>query len=686
MIILMFLGYIDPGTGYTIFGLGAWVISLVAGLAGLCLVFFKKIFIFFKKRRKGPLIVLAALLGLAVTVGGILMTKKEPARAKKIIILGFDGLSPDIVETMMDAGELPNFQRLKTIGSYSRLKTTNPPQSPVAWAAFATGVNPGRNGVFDFIIRNPATYQLDLSLSQIKNNRAVKVVKSKEFWRYTSEAKIPTVILNAPLTFPPDKVYGRMLSGMGVPDILGTEGTFTFYTSEPQEKNKDIGGKVFHIQKANTMTLYLIGPRTSFSFDKGENIRVPFKVSLKKKAVVISCQGGKTEIKEEAWSGWQEVSFDITPFKKMKGIFKFYLVATEPEFKLYISPIQFDPRQPFFPISYPKNYSKELAKTLGLFYTQGMPVDTWAVNEGRLSEARLIEQCEEVLKEKKAMLDLEMSRFKRGILFCYFGTSDTIQHMFWRHTDPRHPLYDPQAPQIYKNMIKTWYKKCDAILGEVMNKIDTDKDTLVVLSDHGFNSFRRAAHVNAWLRDNGYLQLKSPEIKEGAALLEDVDWSKTKAYAIGFGSIYINQKGREKSGIVEQGKETDRLKEELSQKLKNWKDEKYNEPVVHNVYKNEDIFWGRYAKDAPDLFIGFNIGYRASWQTALGAVPSVLLEDNLKIWSGDHLFDPDLVPGVLFSNKKITKRSASLFDIAPTVLKELHLKGPKDGLDGESLF
>jgi predicted AlkP superfamily phosphohydrolase/phosphomutase len=221
-----------------------------------------------------------------------------------------------------------------------------------------------------------------------------------------------------------------------------------------------------------------------------------------------------------------------------------------------------------------------------------------------------------------------------------------------------------------------------------MKRLD-EKDTLIVLSDHGFDTFRRAVHINTWLRRNGYLELKNPYAESGAELLKDIDWLKTRAYAIGFGAIYINQQNRERDGIVKPGQETELLKKEISLKLKEWQDEKYNKHIINNVYKQEDMFFGKYAKDAPDLYIGFNAGYRASWQTALGGVSEYLIEDNLKKWSGDHLFDSKLIPGVLFFNKKIKKEQPSIYDITPTILKIINYdrdKEQKCDFDGKSLL
>jgi predicted AlkP superfamily phosphohydrolase/phosphomutase len=666
----MDVAYIDPGTGMVVAGFFGWLIAFGIGLAGLFAVFYKRIFKFFRNNKKFLLIILAVVVALgAIFYIGKRIIQDGNSFDKRIIILGFDGLSPDIIEALMASGELPNFSQLKESGTYRRLSTTNPSQSPVAWSGFATGQNPGKHGVYDFIVRDPKTYGLALSLSKINNGRPERVIRGKTFWEYTSEENIPTVIISCPVTFPPDKVHGRMLSGMGVPDILGTEGTFTYYTSEMLDNEGDIGGNTFHIEKSNIMNVYLIGPRV-MKGGRAQNVQVPVLVSLNRDdtRVTISYQGNKTELQTGEWSAWQEVVFKLQPFKKAHGIFKFYLVETKPDFGLYISPINFHPEHPFFQISHPKDYTKELTDTIGYFYTQGMPMDTWAVNEGRLPEEAFLEQMTEVLQEKRSMLEFEYSRFDNGVFFVYFESSDIVQHMFWRYIDEEHPLYKEDAPSMYKTIIESWYRRMDDTLGSVMSKM-RDEDVLIVMSDHGFNTFRRTVHINSWLRQHGYLKLVDPDAESGAELLDDIDWENTKAYSIGFGGIFINQIGREAKGTVKPGRDTELLKEELVQKLKEWVDEKHDMSVVNRVYTREEIFWGPYVDETPDLYIGFNIGYRASWQTAIGGVPAVFIEDNLKKWSGSHLFDPELLPGILFCSEKIEKESPSIYDIAPTVLR-----------------
>jgi predicted AlkP superfamily phosphohydrolase/phosphomutase len=293
-----------------------------------------------------------------------------------------------------------------------------------------------------------------------------------------------------------------------------------------------------------------------------------------------------------------------------------------------------------------------------------MPHDTWALTEGWLDEKAFLEQADMVLEERKKILSEELKNFKDGVFFFYIDTLDSIQHMFWRYVDHRHPLFIENSP--YQDAIFEYYEKIDELLGSVLKESD-DNTVLIVLSDHGFTSFRKAVHLNRWLLENGYLLLKEGS-NESKEFFDSVDWHKTKAYALGFGGIYLNKQGREAQGIITEEAE-EKLKEGISEKLRQWRDSESQEKIVKAIYSNEDIFNGPYLQEAPDLFVGFNSGFRASWQTALGAVPKTLIEDNKRKWSGDHLVDPSIVPGIIFINKKINLKSPSIIDLTPTILK-----------------
>jgi len=672
MSLFIIFSYIDPGSGLPFFALWPVIIGILVAFFTTLLLRAKGVFRFLGRHRIFLWLIVAAIMSAFIL--GVIMLQKTKTGKEKVVVIGFDGLEPRIVDRLLEKGRLPNFQRLKSQGTYSRLATTNPPESLVAWTSFATGSNPGKHGVFDFLKRDPKTYMPDLAFSEVSKptGRLKSVSKGIPFWRITRRKKIPTVLIHCPNAFPPDKVYGRLFSGMGVPDIRGTMGTFSFYTTAELPKKKDIGGKVFQVErKGKVIDTSLCGPRDT-SLGKPRDIMLPMKISINASndRATIDLQKNHITLKEKEWSPWCRLTFKINVFKRVHGICRLYLKSIEPEFELYISAINFDPENPPFAITYPRDYAKELAKKIGLYHTQGMPHDTWALNEGRIDEATFLEQAEVILTEREKMLDWELGRFKEGILFCYFGTPDSIQHMFWCFIDPEHPMYDAKRAALYKGVIDKCYERMDAILGRVMNRIDDDT-TLVVLSDHGFNTFRRVVHLNTWFRENGFLYLKDEAREEGREFFEDVDWSRTRAYSMGFGEIFINQIGREGRGCVEPGDETEEVKKEIVEKLSRLYDERFGQSVIKKVHDRGEIFWGPYIDDAPDLFVGYNVGYRSSWQTALGGAPKEIIEDNNRRWSGDHLFDPSLVPGILLVNRKIKSNNPRMIDVAPTILKLL---------------
>ncbi len=703
-------GYIDPGSGLPFLS----SLSVFAGifLAFLAIIFYPaKILIktigkkFFSNKTWKRYIIFAFFLIfiIIITYTGVKMIrKKDISLDKKVLVIGIDALAPDLLEKYISEGKLPNFKTLIETGSFSRLGTSNPPQSPVAWSSFATGMHPGNHGLFDFISRNQQNYLPQLQFTEIKTHtKTIKIGdikipigktelinnrKGTPFWVLLSEANIPSVIIHCPVTFPPDKIKGRMLSGMGTPDIRGTEGTFAFFTTAPLPEGKDIGGKVIKVDwQADTIETELPGP-VDTSSGKIKEFSLPLKIVYEPESsyVEIKIQKHQLKIKEKEWSIWIPLKFKLGLLKNIHGICRFYLRKIKPELELYCTPINFNHNNTQFPISYPKKYAKELVKKIGYYYTQGTPFDTWAVNENRMDDSTFLQLAEYVFDKNKEIFWLEFSRFEQGLLFNYFEALDIIQHMFWRFIDKSHPVYKKNEAKEFEHVIESYYKKMDDFVGEVLSKID--KNTiLIILSDHGFGTFRRACHINTWLRQNGFLYLNDDTLKQGRELLQDVDWSRTKAYSLGFGSIYVNQRGREGNGIVAPGGETEELKQEIKNKISKWIDPKHNKSVMKKVYTREEIFFGKYASESPDLLCGFAKAYRASWQTAIGGVPENLIEDNLKKWSGDHLFDASEVPASLLSNKPIKKKNSHIVDLAPTILSIFRVPIPKD-MDGKNIF
>jgi hypothetical protein len=380
------LGYIDPGSLYTVSSGLAAIIGFALSALAVVALFFRRLGAFIHRHWVWAV----AVLVVAVTAIAVLLigqTHKDGSvmagheQGKRLIIVALDGLSPKIIEPMMAAGKLPNFQHLKELGGYSHIGTTNPAESPVAWTSFATGRNPGKHGVYDFIRRNPASYLPDLSLTRLEGNKSLPVRRGKAFWQYGREAGVPMTILACPVTFPPDEINGKMLSGMGVPDLLGTQGTFSFYTTAPETVTNDTGGEVHAVAEANPLELELLGPQKQGLTGKVERLAAPFQVRVNadRTTATISLQGQEVTLAVGEWSRWLDVVFKAGPMSRMHGITRFNLVETKPYLKLYGAPICIDPRKPWFPISYPEGYAKEIAQDLGLYSTRGMPFDTWAL-------------------------------------------------------------------------------------------------------------------------------------------------------------------------------------------------------------------------------------------------------------------------------------------------------------------
>jgi predicted AlkP superfamily phosphohydrolase/phosphomutase len=640
------------------------------------------------------------LLGLAVVFG---VSAIHGAERPKVLVMGFDGMDPNIAEQLMKEGRLPNFERLRQMGSFSRLETSVPPQSPVAWSNFITGKNPGGHGIYDFIARDPETYLPYLSTTVIEeSDRSIKLGKwiiplskskvkllrhGRAFWEILEEHGIPVVSLRLPSNFPPTGTMTRSLSGMGTPDILGTYGTFSFYTTKPYVITEETGGRVYIVDNFNNkVESRIVGPPNSF-LEGRPDTEIPLTVYVDPDYPVVKIEVLDTEIilNEKEWSDWVTLKFSMMPFVSAQGIVRFYLKAVRPDFELYMSPIQLDPRDPALPISTPPDYSKELAKAIGgPFYTQGIAEEYWALNEGRLNEKEYLQQTEFVFQQTRKMLDYELDRFDWGLLYCYFSTIDPLQHMFWRFRDVEHPMYDPDLAAVYGGTIEHYYTRLDSVLGHAMSRVGPDA-TIMVLSDHGFTSFRKNFHLNTWLYWNGFMALRDDFREESEEFFENVDWSGTQAYALGINGLYINQIGREASGVVAPGPEKEHLLDELRAKLLAIVDPETGEQVIAEVYKAGDWYSGECVNEAPDLVIGYNGGYRGSWQTALGKVTRSLITDNTKAWSGDHCMAKEVIPGVLFTSKKMDYTQPALYDLAPTMLGEFGIDKDPD-MDGTDLF
>jgi predicted AlkP superfamily phosphohydrolase/phosphomutase len=290
--------------------------------------------------------------------------------------------------------------------------------------------------------------------------------------------------------------------------------------------------------------------------------------------------------------------------------------------------------------------------------------------------------------EREAQFFAMLERTRRGVIACVFDGSDRIQHMFTRFCDQDHPALarEPDAAEKYRHVIEETYVRLDEMVGRVIAEVDIDdpENLLVVLSDHGFKSFRRGVNLNSWLFKNGYLGLK-PGCSGSREWFKDVDFERTRAFALGLGGIYLNIQGREGQGIVPPA-QAEELRDEIAARLRGLEDPEVGATAIRDVYPAHRLYRGPYAEDAPDLIVGYAAGWRASWEGVRGIVNDVVFDDNTKAWSGDHCIDPELVPGVLFSNQLLERQGedAAIADVAPTLLELFGVPAPKY-MDGKSL-
>jgi predicted AlkP superfamily phosphohydrolase/phosphomutase len=596
---------------------------------------------------------------------------------KKVIVIGLDGLEPGIVENLLSAGELPSLAMIRRAGGLARLATTYPAQTPVAWSTFATGTNPGGHGIFDFLRRDPRNYLPDSALCRYEQKsdllppRVVNQRRGTTIWERLGDAGIGSVVLRCPCTYPPDRLRGRMLAGLGVPDLRGGFGTSTFYCSDESVAPRESEHVVHVSADDGPIATHLIGPRHPRT--RGDvRFEITLRLDPEARRLIISSDGvpGELEVRQGEWSNWLRVKFRLGPFQSAHGIVRFYLIRTTPTLELYASPINFDPEAPLFPISAPPDYSRELAGSLGTFHTAGMVEDHVGLGNERLDEEAFLTQCDDVWRERQRMMVHELERFDSGLFFCLFDTPDRVQHMLWRTREPDHPANRNRSrPRTFDRAIEEHYRRGDAVVGQALEFAD-DRTLLIVLSDHGFCSFRRGFHLNRWLYDQGLLTLRAGAEPGPSAgdFLREVDWEKTRAYALGLTGLYLNLHGREGRGTV-RPEEAETLKAAIATELSGLVDQETGAVAVRSVISRETLYAGPYVQEAPDLVVNCGPGYRISWGSSVGGIPGGgLFEDNTRKWAGDHIIDPPLVPGVLLMNRPFQGDQARMVDLVPTIL------------------
>jgi predicted AlkP superfamily phosphohydrolase/phosphomutase len=674
------------------------------------------------------------------------------------VILGFDGVDAGIVSRQIAAGKLPNLAALQKQGGFTPLLPPVPAQTPVSWASFSTGLDPGSTRIFDFLKRDPrnltptfaiaeegeknfllgkwnaAAFALGALLllgvlPQIFARRWVRTVfavaglaagtsvfvvvrkdlpekiptavnnrQGTTLWQSLGAAGRKAVVVRMPVTFPPDSFAGgKLLSGLGVPDLSGRIGRPSFFTSDPFFAPK--GGNDFSVElvrldsNEGTVTTRITGPSAKYFGNPDGWLTSPMSLAVDgdKKGLTISTSGQRVHLRPGEWSDWVPLAFPANPLVAVHGMAKFKLVSVSPEIGLYLSPVNFDPRKlpPGLSLSTPAGFAEGLASRVGLFKTMGWAIDTWSIQSGTIDEATFLEDVAATVASERRILDTLLEDRSVDCAVQYFEFPDRVSHVFWRFRDPQHPAYNAALAKVYGDAVEKAYDTMDAIVGQARAKL-SPSDVLIVLSDHGFATWRRSVNYDTWLVQNGYLALKGEarrknldELFSHGTFWDSVDWSKTKAYAMGLGEIYVNVAGREKEGVVAPGAEYEKLRTELIARLLTLTDAKSGTKAVSRVLRREEAYKKFDPNLIPDLFVLNTDGFRVSWQSSLGVPTENLFEDNTDVWSGDHCsVDPQLVRGIFFASVRLDNtRIPSIMDVDPSVLKLMGVPPPPtDGI------
>jgi predicted AlkP superfamily phosphohydrolase/phosphomutase len=688
-------------------------------------------------RRRGSR--LTAFAAVLVVLCGITLTQRWPALrggqpagrySQRLVILGIDGMEPALVTRWMKTGKLPNIRRLAEQGGLYPLATTHSPQSAPAWASFATGVNPGKHNIYDAMTRDASTYRPRPATMRAEPGRFLfdyipyrkpKLSSTRgatSFWVTAGTAGVRSSIVAVPGTFPPEHVpHGEMLSGFPLPDIRGTSGTFHYFATDVsanEERDAASEGIVRRLVVENDIARSeLVGPpnpvgqqqvrenrvksppdgHTERSEGPSDaDMRIPFRIRWNRSAKTATAEiaGSSIPLQSGQISRWIDLEFRANFFVRLHGMAQMLLLNADDELQLYVSPINWKPDNPPFPMSSPESLSRELFEFLGHYRTLGWAEATAALNENRVDERTFMEDLYRAFDDRAQLILNRVDARNWDVLVGVIDSTDRVQHMMWRFLDPAHPMYDEAQAAQFGDSIERVYRRADQFVGELVDHLEPGTAVLIV-SDHGFHSWRKSVDLNAWLVDQGYMAVTGEQSDDRAPrgeVLANVDWGRTRAYAMGTGQIYLNLRGREGRGIVNPGVEAALLADELCAKLLTLTDPDDGARIVRAVYQRDDIYTGEYAMNAPDVQVGMADGYHVPSHKRLVSSHPGTVYPNMQKWSGDHAgFDFAGTPGVLITNRPVRRRieELSIMDVAPTVLHYFGLEIPSD-IDGKPLF
>lgn len=577
-------------------------------------------------------------------------------------------------------------------------------------------------------------------------NIVANPVEVDAFWDHAARAGSKVVVLDAAMAWDKPVPDGaRVLGGLGVPDCRGDNGQWFVYTTsedeidkEPVGRSSPTAGTIFRVPnwRNDKIECSIYGPKNFYEagkikaeiaaideklkpeagtgwkegsklrdrkkelkadLDNGARVSVPVVIEKRSGGAKISIDGQAQDLDTGVWSDWYRIKFELNPLVKANAVTRVKIIENDDTFTLFVNTLDIDPSDPQFwqPVSQPSSFSGELAGRIGgPFETFGWACLTMPFKDKVIDVETMLEDLEFTMKWRESITRASLEAGDFDVLMAVFGVPDRVQHMCYQYYDPLHPMYDEaKASQKVtffgkeielKEVIPVIYEQIDRIVGWVSDEYLEPNDTLLVCADHGFQSFRHQVHLNNWLIKNGYLAIdESVSSTRMNAALMFVDWSKTKAYAMGLGMIYLNLEGRESGGIVKPA-ESRALLEEIATKLGDLKDTRNGEsiPVVEQVTFIDDVHDGPFRDREGDLMVGFKPYYRVSWGTTSGGtdldkdpsgkiVAGEIFEANDANWSGGHVsVAPKHVAGMFLSNRKIEVPAdgVHLLHIAPTTL------------------
>ncbi len=476
-------------------------------------------------------------------------------------------------------------------------------------------------------------------------------------------------------------------------------------------------------------------------------VTVPFTLTpdTAAHAVTVDVAGQTLRVEQGGWSGMVRVEFPFSDTYRTHGLVTFHVIRCEADdegTRVFVPPINIDPLDPppQIPISAPPQFAAELQHEIGHPYeTLGWACITNPLKDfedSKLPEQSFMDdlQTTEALREELLMAGLQRAG-EWDVYFQVFSTPDRAGHMLFREFDAAHPKHDAALAETsvhafgrtfpLKDAIPQVYMNADRIVGRVLDAIGSGAlppDTLLlVVSDHGFSSFRRQVNLNNALHELGYLVFRETDdtgaplsgvesILDAPGSVRDmlgyVDWTRTRAYSLGLGEVFVNLAGREPQGIVKPG-EYDALVEAIRADLLALKDPQDGAAVVTSVSRRDVLYNGPWWKEGTalrkvyrkmvevehdgfaDLFLGYAPFYRVAWANSLGGLDGATITDNDNHWSGDHVsVDPSHVPGILLANRRMARPAeAGLMDVGPTILERYGLdpSPPHTEMDGHPL-